>query len=156
MSDKKDWWEEWGEEDDDTEQAVAVSDDKEGELVPLEEINTRADRGAILAAVDTLLSVRTFKATQILEDRVRALEEKLQTVTLDAPGFSGTVSIGDFEIEVEDLLDLSDETLERLIACAQELLENPDLADEVKELLPSQELIGLESVQDEEDQEEEG
>jgi len=156
MSDKKDWWEEWGEEDDDTEQAVAVSDDKEGELVPLEEINTRADRGAILAAVDTLLSVRTFKATQILEDRVRALEEKLQTVTLDAPEFSGTVSIGDFEIEVEDLLDLSDETLERLIACAQELLENPDLADEVKELLPSQELIGLESVQDEEDQEEEG
>lgn len=141
MTTRKAWWDD-EDEDDDTEQAVAVSDKEKGDLVPLEEINRKAERGAVLGSVAALISIRALKACQMHETRIEALEN-VDKPAADAPVMPEIVNIGHYEMKTSELLVLPDETLERLLDCAQETLEDPDFSAAVDELLKGEDLPEL-------------
>jgi len=150
MTTRKAWWEDIDDEDDDTEQAVAVSDKEKGELVPLEEINRKAERGAVLGSVAALISIRALKACQMQEARIEALENVDKPA--DTPVMPEIMKIGHYEMKTSELLVLPDETLERLLDCAQETLEDPDFSAAVDELLKGEdlpELVAAEAGNDE-------
>lgn len=140
MSKEKKWWEDYEDEDEEIQETgkpeLAVKD-----LDTLEEVNRKAERGAVLGSIAALLSIRTLKAVQLQETRLEALEkgEKAEKkITLPK-----VVKIGRFEMKTDELLQLPEETLERILDCAQETLEDPDFGEAVEEVLRSEELPQL-------------
>jgi len=147
MTTKKSWWED--DDEDEEAQSVKELDANEGALIPLDEINRKAERGAALGSVAALISIRALKASQMQEVRIEALEkvEKPEDKLL----LPDVVPIGHFEMKTSELLDIPEKTLERILDCAQETLDDPDFGTEVNELLQSEEfpeLVAAETAKD--------
>ena len=139
MAKKNSWWEE--DDDEEEEQSVQEVSPKGAALIPLQEINKKAERGAVLGSVAALISIRALKAAQLQETRIQALEKEEKPE--DKPPLPEVVSVGHFEMKTSELLDLPEKTLERILSCAQETLEDPDFGAEVEELLKSEDLPQL-------------
>jgi len=146
MAKEKSWW---GEGDDEEEvQSVKEVNTRGAALIPLDAINRKAERGAVLGSVAALISIRALKACQIQETRIAALEKTEKTEkTEDKPSLPEVVKVGRFEMKTAELLDLPEATLERILDAAQETLEDPDFGAEVEELLQREELPQLVAVE---------
>ena len=133
----------WWEDDDEGDALPTVKEEatQGTEMVPLDEINRKAERGAVLGSVAALISIRALKACQLQEARIDALEKTEKPE--DKPSFPEVVKIGRFEMKTSELLDLPEQTLERILDCAQETLEDPEFGAAVEELLQIEDLPQL-------------
>lgn len=143
MSKERKWWEDYDDEEEENQEQgsteVALSESEV--LDALEVINRKAERGAALGSIAALLSIRTLKAVQLQETRLEAFENGEKPEKKIA--LPSVVKIGRFELKTDELLQLPEETLERILECAQETLEDPDFGEAVEEILRSEEILQL-------------
>lgn len=107
----------------------------------LGEIDDKAGRGAVLGSLGALWGIRAIKVSQLQQQRIEALEKGQGLSKLE--DLQAKVTIGDFEFDLQQLLELDEGFLGRVLNCVKETLENPAFGDALKKELGVQALPAL-------------
>ncbi len=142
----KQWWNQEDDEKKGTaieERVPASSVELQDVQMVLDELDEKASRGVALSMGSTVLALRAFKACQLLKERIDGAETPKDISGLTE--LAATVKMGDFDFTLEELLDVPDEVLDRVILCLKETLDNPVFADAVKKELGGPVLLQIAS-----------
>lgn len=141
----------WWETDEDEKDKRLPAEREEEEQVEIREflgeIDEKAGRGAVLGSLGVMLGIRAIKASQLQQKRIEALEEGKGLGKLEE--IQATVAIGDFEFDLQELLDLDEDFLDRVLDCVKETLADPSFGAALKRELGENVLPELAGIREE-------